>query len=759
MKVLLVGGSNHLMNQLILRMNKEGHRVYLLTGSKYRTERYEHVFERYDFSYTAQVLNEVFESVDPDVTIFMGAFDSGYKWDNERTEEQESVRFVSGVINLLMAYSTRKKGRFIYLSSDEVFKGFHSAPLTEEDESEQGSYKSLAIAQGENLALSYRNNRNLDVVTFRIGGLYGIPKNIKDIESPVTQMVLDCMRDHRIHTSAGTVYSPLFDSDAVFFIYKAAFSKNIEEGLYNISSGEEISSTELADLIKKGCREKELDELAKLNEKVHRASNSDPDAISTIHIADEIKDTEVYVSDKEQQKVVLSHARYEAEFGINRNSTLKVKLAEIIDYMYNHKDVFLYDRTEKKSLFKRAQDKFGWFVRAAVPFAENFIFFIPFFMLNNRATDSTYFSRLDFYLLYVLLFAIVHGQQQAIVSAMLASVGYVFRQMYDRTGFDVLLDYNTYVWIAQLFILGLVVGFMRDQLKQMRVESKEDHSYMQEQLSDIKDINSSNIRVKDALETQVITQSDSVGKIYEVVSKLDQYSSEEVLFYAAQIVEDILHCNDVSIYTVNNEKFARLFASTSPRARSLGKSVQYKTLGRMYEDISNQRVFINRSLDERYPMMANAIFNDGRIDAIIMVWDVPWERMTLGTSNLLSVVSLLIRDSVNRARKYLEALEDDRFVRDSRVLTTESYETILHAFQNAQKRNLTIYSLIEVKGEDAKERAFKGELQKSLRMEDYLGIGEDTGLYILLTNTDKKSAGIVLERLAERGFECSLKEG
>lgn len=158
-------------------------------------------------------------------------------------------------------------------------------------------------------------------------------------------------------------------------------------------------------------------------------------------------------------------------------------------------------------------------------------------------------------------------------------------------------------------------------------------------------------------------------------------------------------------------------------------------------------------------MMANAIFNDGRIDAIIMVWDVPWERMTLGTSNLLSVVSLLIRDSVNRARKYLEALEDDRFVRDSRVLTTESYETILHAFQNAQKRNLTIYSLIEVKGEDAKERAFKGELQKSLRMEDYLGIGEDTGLYILLTNTDKKSAGIVLERLAERGFECSLKEG
>ena len=70
---------------------------------------------------------------------------------------------------------------------------------------------------------------------------------------------------------------------------------------------------------------------------------------------------------------------------------------------------------------------------------------IPFFgvtvYLNNRAVSSQYFSKLDFYLLYVLLFAIIYGQQQAIFSALLATAGYCFRQMYDKTGFEVLLDY------------------------------------------------------------------------------------------------------------------------------------------------------------------------------------------------------------------------------------------------------------------------------------------------------------------------------
>ena len=169
-----------------------------------------------------------------------------------------------------------------------------------------------------------------------------------------------------------------------------------------------------------------------------------------------------------------------------------------------------------------------------VPYVENMICFIPFFMLNNRAVGSQYFDRLDFYLLYVLLFAIVYGQHQAIFSSLLATAGYCFRQMYDQSGFEVLLNYNTYVWMAQLFILGMVVGYMRDQIRFVKNQGEEEIGYLSGQLDDMADINDSNVRMKHIFESQIVNHKDSLGKIYEITSALDRYGPEEVLFYAAR---------------------------------------------------------------------------------------------------------------------------------------------------------------------------------------------------------------------------------
>ncbi len=102
--------------------------------------------------------------------------------------------------------------------------------------------------------------------------------------------------------------------------------------------------------------------------------------------------------------------------------------------------------------------------------------------------------------------------------------------MYDRTGFDVMLDYNTYIWIAQLFILGLVVGYMRDQIRIIKGEDEQEMGYLSGLLGDIEDINDSNVRMKNVLETQIVNQNDSFGKLYEITSTLEQYSPEEGTF-------------------------------------------------------------------------------------------------------------------------------------------------------------------------------------------------------------------------------------
>ena len=202
--------------------------------------------------------------------------------------------------------------------------------------------------------------------------------------------------------------------------------------------------------------------------------------------------------------------------------------------------------------------------------------------------------------------------------------GYIFRQMYDRSGFEVLLDTNTYVWIAQLFIVGMAVGYLRDQIKKLKKEHVDEKDFLSLQLHDIQDINTTNVRVKDALETQIVNQNDSVGKIYKITSTLDQYSPEEVLFYAAEMVSNLVKSKDVSIYVVSNSQFARLFSATSDKARTFGNSLRYGELGEMYDVIKNKEVYINRKLDEKYPMMANAIFDDNdKIQIIVMVWTMP----------------------------------------------------------------------------------------------------------------------------------------
>ena len=114
MNILLVGGTCSLMNNIILKLRKEGHRVFLLTGDKYKHNKYEKVFERYDFPYDSENLNEVIESVNPDVTILLGAFDTNYLWNGE---ERETVHFISHMVNILVAYSVVNRGKLIYLSS------------------------------------------------------------------------------------------------------------------------------------------------------------------------------------------------------------------------------------------------------------------------------------------------------------------------------------------------------------------------------------------------------------------------------------------------------------------------------------------------------------------------------------------------------------------------------------------------------------------------------------------------------------------
>lgn len=722
MNILLIGGAGNLINNLIIKLNKEGHRISLLTGDRYGKSSYQNVFEKYNFPYESDSLKEIFESVRPELTIFMGAYDTNFKWTGEGVE-REAVRFSNSLMNILMSYSQYTEGRFLYLSTQDVYGGNYPEDIGETEPVTPEGIPAMVWSQGEEMCENYRKSCDKDIIILRMDNVYGIPENRRDARDICSRMCLEALESKRITVGEDSVFSLLYVTDAVEFISRLAMCQEHMHSIYNMSSMREQTETSLADMICQAWGEP----------------------------------LELIPVQGQEARVILSNNLYESEFGNPFFCEVQDTVKKITAQMKKKSYMFLNGEEENKPLGNKIKDKAAWLIKTLLPFAENFILFIPFFMLNNRAVGSEYFANLDFYLLYVLLFAIVYGQHQATLSSVLAVAGYCFRQMYDRSAFEVMLDANTYVWIAQLFILGLVVGYMRDQITKLKLESRSEREFLDMQLVDIQDINSSNVRVKAALETQIVNQNDSVGKIYSITSALDQYSPEEVLFYAAEMLAKLMRSKDVAIYTVSNRAYARLFSATSPKARQLGSSIQYTNMGELYETLTQRKVFINRKMDEHYPLMANAIFENEEMQMIIMVWGIPWERMTLGQANQLVVISALIQNAVLRANRYLVALEEQRYEAGTQTLKTDAFQSLVNAYLTARNRGLTECTLLAVKVEEERDHTEAAKLLTGkLRQSDYIGTLQDGRLYTLLANTNSQDAEFVIRRFMELGYESSI---
>ena len=717
MNILLIGGSCSLINNLIVKFRKEGHRVYLLTGERYQKKKYERVFETYNFTYDSEKLSDIIDSVNPDVTICMGAFDSNYRW----KEEREAVKVSSHLVNILMACTQEKKGKVIFLSSDEVYYGDYEEKLQEESPLSGKGVRASMLIQAESICRNFRQNWGLDLTVLRLDHVYNQPKRPEDVNHIGALMCLEALKTGCITVQENHEFSLLNEKDAVEFIYCIAKEPQKYE-IYHLSSETIVSEVELAGMIQKSFAEP----------------------------------INVIVTEGIQERCVLSAERFKEEYRKSAICELEPAIRKMASYMQKHKALFVDLDEEKLPWWKRLLNQWAWLIRSMIPFLENMICFIPFFMMNNRTVGSQYFANLDPYLLYVLLFAIVYGQQQATFSAILAVAGYLFRQMYTRSGFEVVLDYNTYVWIAQLFILGLVVGYMRDQIRLMRMESKEMEEHLSRQIVDIKEINESNVRVKEIMEHQLIEHEDSIGKIYSITSKLDQQEPEEVLFDAVEMMKELMHTEDVAIYNIVNEDYARMFSASSVKSRSLGNSIRYKEMEAVYDELKEQKVYINKSMDERYPLMANAIFEGGQMKMLIFLWGLGWECMTLGQANYLVVVSYLIQNAVLRARRYMSVLEEKRYLKKSRILEPDAFRTLVKSYSHAANRNLVEYTLLRIHTPD-KIKTTANETEKFLRSTDYFGVLSNKKLYVLLANTSAEDAVFVQKRFVENGYETTIE--
>ena len=75
-----------------------------------------------------------------------------------------------------------------------------------------------------------------------------------------------------------------------------------------------------------------------------------------------------------------------------------------------------------------------------------------------------------------------------------------------------------------------------------------------------------------------------------------------------------------------NDDYARLFSASSEKARSLGNSIRYREMTEICDELLEEKVYINKTMDERYPLMVRGIYEDGKLQMVIMLWGLNWEK-------------------------------------------------------------------------------------------------------------------------------------
>lgn len=727
MKILLIGGASGLVNKLIVKLRKERHKVFLITGQRNKNIYFERVFERFNFPYEGESMRQIFHSVRPDVTIFMGAQDSNFNWQNVH---QESVRYNASLTNLLMSYSTIGSGKFLYLSSSELYQGHYPDVITEDTPiavKENAGFYQTALMNAEELCRVYRENLGKNVTTLRLDRVWSVPQSLAEVRDICAKMCLQAMKDNRIDFRENRSFTWLYETDAVEYIYRMVKAESLEHSLYQITSGNVITERQLA-------------------EKIAGVMGTDEAPIT------------LAAAEHAEEATICSNELYSNELGLNFFCETDKVIAQTAAKMLKNKERLLQGTDKAGSGFKTFWKKIVSPFKILVPYIENLLCLVLVLLLSDLVGSGTFFSRLDFFLLYVLLFALVYGQRQATVSALLGTIGYMIQQMYLHSSFEVMVDYNTYVWIVQLFTVGLLVGYQHDQYYILRTEMDDTREYLSAKAEDIAEINQINVRVKESLESQIVNQSDGIGKIYSITSSLDRYLPEEVLFQAVDVLKKTVATQDVAIYNVGGGQYARLYTATSDLSRKLGNSIRLSDFADLYGTLQEGKVYINRDLRENYPMMAVAVKDGDAITAILMLWNIPFGSMTNNTANLLTVTSLLIQNAVVRAQRYLEALEEKRFSSRLGALETDAFSSLLKVYENAQAKDLTTYTLLRLEHEGPLPDGIGFELAKRLRQSDYVGMSDLGFLGILLANTDSKNAQVVIERLQANGYPTRIVE-
>ena len=371
--------------------------------------------------------------------------------------------------------------------------------------------------------------------------------------------------------------------------------------------------------------------------------------------------------------------------------------------------------------------------------------------LIRSAGGGFQMQNIDIRLAFVVLISSLHGMKLGILSIVYACISLIITLLSQNRDWRIIV-YNTENWYPFIVYLvaGIVMGAAYDKKIIDHNLQKRQIALLQQDQIFISELYKQTLLNKAFYRDQIVGYRDSFGRIFNVAQRLDSLMPDQVFAEAINVLEDILNNNSIAIYTVSHGKYARLIVRSS-ELNHTEISIQLSNYNMMLENISPNKIWFNRDLIKNYPMYCAPIYANGELTALIMVYDVETEQMSAYYMNLIQVIAGLIQVSLTRAAEYNAAIEEKRFIPDTRILREDAFYEIYAIRKKMEEKKLLNFTLLRIEKMNDDLVELSKKIESCIRDSDVVGMFHNA-VYLMLTRASKEGNAFVIERLSVLGL-------
>ena len=698
MKIVYIGAGDTLAEAMTQRMGQEGNDVYLVSDKALSGKPKGASLHRfYRSPRRGESFGKLLRSLLPDCVIFAGN------------------HYISGVCGeesdedlTLLAHTLRTAAefphvRFILLSSIEVY-GNTEGKADESARCAAASERGIRFVREERLLDIYRRQRGMDAVILRASQLY--TDRPKEGEGDFLSRSFSAAVQAQDSISAG-VFQPLHVSDFVDAVKRVMDAgKNY---VYNVCGSAELSAERLYRLV---CQQENLQEQAVRWE--------EPGCVT---LADS------------------SRIRRKLGWSAFRNLEEQLQGGEI-----------LFERApaERRNTKKRI-------IPAGIrQLIENLLIFAVFFALRSLCGSHNLFSQIDWLMIYVILISISYNIYQSALAAILASAAYLYGQTLRIPDLNTFYFYGDSVLAVMEFVfLGLMVSYTANMLREENRSVRLDLEMLKEEYDDLKAINEENVLIKNEYEERLLTTKSGFPKLYDLISRLMVQEPDRILMETMQVISELVRTDTVAVYQGQaGSPWLRLVGALGDSSAMDGKTWNLSDSPKIYDAVVRGELY-QGEFGSGEPSVVLPIVCRGVPAAVLIIKTLPYECETLYHVNLLKTLSLLLRDSMEKALQYEELSRGERYVKDTDVLKPEAFRKRVLLAQEKAEKCVAEYCVVELVYSGSLEEAAAAVTQ-TLRVTDCLGTDGEERLFALLAGTGPENLEHLQKRLLKGGVEARL---